>query len=167
MFLFWGLGFGKEKHNPKHCSEECDFKYELCSHPENRLWSERWCHPNSRVVTLASFPSPVFSKVMVHGMWLDGSSQLFFHIAHFTSCQAHSNQNISPTQCSVLNSPLLKIAHGLIWFKGVHPHIKKSCPWFLALVTGGISDILRSLEVTSRWLRWNLSYWHIDLALKK
>lgn len=128
MFLFWELGFGKEKNNSKHCKrKECDFKYELCSHPANRLWREKWCHHNSRLATQAPFPRPNFSEGRVHVTWFDGSSQQVFHIAHLTRFHAHSDQSSSPKWSSVLNSRLLKVMHGLkcckgVWLKCVCPH---------------------------------------------
>lgn len=93
---------------------------------KTRLRSERWCHPNSRLATQKPFPSLSFSEGMVRVMWLDGSSQQVVHIAHFTSCQAHRDQNLSPMRCSVLNSHLLKVRHGLKCFKGVW--LKHACP---------------------------------------
>lgn len=167
MFLFWGLSFEKEKNNPKHCNKECDFKYELCSHPENRLWSERWCHPNSSLATQAPFPSLHFSEGRVHIMWLHGSSQQVFHVAHFTSCQAHSVQNISPTRCSVLSSCLLKVMHGLKCFKAVR--LKRTCPhqeilpvvscvgnwWYLRHTSMFRSDLTLEAEMKSQLL----TYW--------
>lgn len=160
------IGFWKGKNNPKHCNE-CDFKCELCSHPENRLWSERWYHPNSRLATQAPFPSLNFSESRVPVLWLDGSGQQVFHIAHFTSCQASNNQNISPVRCSVLNSCLLEVMHGPKCFKGAW--LKHACPhqeilpavscvgnwWYLRHTSTFRSDLALEAEMKSQ----SLTYW--------
>lgn len=134
---------------------------------KTRLRSERWCHPNSRLATQKPFPSLSFSEGMVCVMWLDGSSQQVVHIAHFTSCQAHRDQNLSPMRCSVLNSHLLKVRHGLKCFKGVW--LKHACPqqeilpmvscignwWYLRHTWIFRSDLTLEAEMKS----WLLMYW--------